>query len=54
MGVQQVVEELHVELIVLDNQDSLGLGVHGETLRQRPEGALAVLPSIREYVLTLP
>src|SRR5262249_28253827 len=29
MGVQQVVEELHVELIVLHDQDRLGFGVHG-------------------------
>ena len=29
MGVQQIVEELHVELIVLHDQDRLGLGVHG-------------------------
>ena len=28
MGVQQVVEELHIELIVLHNQDRLGFGVH--------------------------
>jgi len=34
MGVEQVVEELHVQLIVLDDQNGLGLGVHDLTLRR--------------------
>ena len=33
MGVQQIVEELHVELIVLHDQNGLGLGIHRLTLR---------------------
>jgi hypothetical protein len=28
MGVQQIVEELHIELIVLHDQDCFGFGVH--------------------------
>jgi hypothetical protein len=28
MGIQKVVEELHVELIILDDQNRFGLGVH--------------------------
>ncbi len=28
MGVEQIVEELHIELIVLHDQDGLGFGVH--------------------------
>ena len=39
MGVQQVVEELHIELIVLHDQDRLGFGIHAQV-----SGALGVKP----------
>ena len=43
MGVQQVVEELHVELIVLHDQNGLGFRVHGSGL----SGAASPAPSTR-------
>ena len=59
VGVEQIMEELHVELIVFHDQDRLGFGVHGCSPAayrhsQSPKGALAVLSSIRDYLLTLP
>jgi hypothetical protein len=35
MGVEQVVEELHIELIILHDEYGLGFRVHDLTLRRR-------------------
>ena len=40
MGFQQVVEELHIELIVLHDQDRLGFGIHAQV-----SGAVRANPS---------
>jgi hypothetical protein len=57
MGVQQVVEELHIELIVFHDQDRLGLGIHNFTPQPGYEGkfwdgTLPWMHSIKEKVLT--
>jgi hypothetical protein len=58
MRVKQVVEELHIELIVLHDQDSFGFGVHDFTPRPGHavkfwDGTVPWMRSIKEKVLTL-
>src|SRR3984957_7165675 len=54
MGVQQIVEELHVELIVLHDQYGLQFGVHDVSLRRKQRGVtgFSASPSMRAKVLT--
>ncbi len=63
VGVKQIVEELHVQLIVLHDQNRFCFGIHDLTLhrarvpnrdRRGPEAARAAFTSIRSDVLTLP